>query len=248
MNFETLFTIAPFVAFAVLLGVEKAFPGRAMPRVPLWTLRGVLYLLLTVFASGLFPLLWDAALAPYQLFDLKSLGIVGGAIVGALILEGVNYAWHRALHRSDFLWRWLHQLHHSAERFDVASSMHFSPLDTLGWSAMGSLGLVLIVGIDPWAAALVATGLFVLNVFSHANLRTPKWIGYFVARPEAHAIHHERGVHAYNYATLPVWDIIFGTFKSPPTWEGEVGFYPGASARVPEMLIGRDVSEPRRSV
>jgi hypothetical protein len=40
-------------------------------------------------------------------------------------------------------------------------------------------------------------------------------------------------------------DMLFGTFKNPETFEGEVGFYDGASDRVLEMLVGRDVTEPR---
>jgi len=52
-------------------------------------------------------------------------------------------------------------------------------------------------------------------------------------------------VHRYNYSDLPLWDMVFGTFRNPPTWEGEVGFYTGGSARVWEMLIGRDVTTPR---
>jgi sterol desaturase/sphingolipid hydroxylase (fatty acid hydroxylase superfamily) len=55
-------------------------------------------------------------------------------------------------------------------------------------------------------------------------------------------VHHERGVHRYNYADLPLWDIVFGTFRNPARWEAETGFYAGASARLGEMLIGRDVA------
>jgi hypothetical protein len=39
--------------------------------------------------------------------------------------------------------------------------------------------------------------------------------------------------------------MVFGTFRNPRAWEGEVGFYTGASARVWEMLVGRDVTTPR---
>jgi len=39
------------------------------------------------------------------------------------------YGYHRAMHRFRPLWRLLHQMHHSAERLDVAGSFWFSPLD-----------------------------------------------------------------------------------------------------------------------
>ena len=38
--------------------------------------------------------------------------------------------------------------------------------------------------------------------------------------------------------------MIFGTYRNPEMFEGEVGFYDGASARVGDMLLGRDVSVP----
>ena len=34
-------------------------------------------------------------------------------------------------------------------------------------------------------------------------------------RPEAHCIHHQRGVHAYNYGNIPLWDVVFGTLPQP---------------------------------
>ena len=41
-------------------------------------------------------------------------------------------------------------------------------------------------------------------MFTHANIRTPQSLGYFISRPEMHAIHHERGAHSGNYCGLPV--------------------------------------------
>ena len=83
-------------------------------------------------------------------------------------------------------------------------------------------------------------------MFQHANIKTPYWLGYLIQRPESHAVHHGRGIHRYNYSDLPLWDILFGTFRNPRTVEGlQVGFYRGASARIPEMLVGRDVTQPK---
>jgi sterol desaturase/sphingolipid hydroxylase (fatty acid hydroxylase superfamily) len=101
-----------------------------------------------------------------------------------------------------------------------------------------------ILGLDPGAAAVVNLFLTFNAVFQHANIRTPQWLGYIIERPESHSAHHERGVHRYNYSDLPLWDIVFGTFKNPKTFEGEAGFYDGASTRVVDMMLGRDVSRP----
>ena len=55
-------------------------------------------------------------------------------------------------------------------------------------------------------------------------------------------------MHGYNYSDLPLWDLVFGTFRNPERWSAKAGYYDGASARIPEMLIGIDVStEPGRS-
>ena len=57
-----------------------------------------------------------------------------------------------------------------------------------------------------------------------------------------------KGVHRYNYSDLPLWDIIFGTFRNPEGFQAEHGFYQGGSERIPEMLAFRDVSTPKVDV
>jgi sterol desaturase/sphingolipid hydroxylase (fatty acid hydroxylase superfamily) len=52
-------------------------------------------------------------------------------------------------------------------------------------------------------------------------------------------------VHAYNYANIPLWDMLFGTFRNPPAFPERYGFWDGASAQMGAMLLGRDVGEPR---
>ena len=75
------------------------------------------------------------------------------------------------------------------------------------------------------------------GVFQHANIRTPGWLGYIIQRPEQHCVHHERGVHAFNYANLPLWDMVFGTFKNPRVWQRMAGFYSGSSQPTKRMLL-----------
>jgi hypothetical protein len=57
-----------------------------------------------------------------------------------------------------------------------------------------------------------------------------------------HSCHHERGVHARNYADLPVIDLLFGTFHNPSDFAPATGFSDGGSLRVLELLLGRDVA------
>jgi sterol desaturase/sphingolipid hydroxylase (fatty acid hydroxylase superfamily) len=169
----------------------------------------------------------------------------GGGLVALLIYQALAYAWHRSMHRFDGLFRVVHQLHHSAERLDVPSAFLFSPLDTVGWTLVTTLALGL-VGVTPQATtAFVLAGTF-LSTFQHANLRAPRFVGYFIQRPESHSHHHARGVHANNYADLPLFDLLFGTFHNPVQFAPETGYYPGGSSRIGEMLLCRDVTSPAR--
>jgi len=79
-------------------------------------------------------------------------------------------------------------------------------------------------------------------MFQHTNIRTPHWLGYILQRPESHLIHHERGVHAYNYGDITLPDMIFGTFKNPREWEGENGFHEGSSWQLRDLLLFRRIS------
>lgn len=228
-----------FGAFAL---AELVAAGRNYPEMRLWRLRGILFLLLYLALATYAPLMWDGWLGEHRLIDATGLPFwaqVGG---GFVLLQLFIYAWHRTMHNVDPLWRWLHQLHHSAERLDVWSAFHFHPFDTIAFSLVGSFALVLVFGISGEAAVIVAVAAAFLSMFTHANIRTPHWLGYIVARPESHALHHERGVHARNYGDVPWFDMLFGTFENPRTCKVEVGFYDGASGRIGAMLAGRAVA------
>lgn len=230
--------------FFAFIAYDTLWPARDYPSVDRWVLKGIVAFLVYAGLSTALPFVWDAWLGEHRLIDATGLGTWGGAAAGFLAVEGFMYGWHRLMHNNDFLWRWFHQMHHSAERVDVAGAFYFSPLDMVGWTFLGSLALVWAVGVTPEAAVVANVIVTFFGMFSHANIRTPKWLGYFVGRPEMHAVHHERGSHAHNYCDLPFIDMAFGTYKNPQTFEGLGGFYDGASSRVVDMLLGRDVSVP----
>jgi hypothetical protein len=50
-------------------------------------------------------------------------------------------------------------------------------------------------------------------------------------------------------ANLALVDMLFGTFRNPRNVDGlDVGFYNGASTRIRDMLLFKDVSRPERPV
>ena len=231
-------------AYLVLMLWEALFPARQLPKVKFWKLKGITFFFTFFFVSSYLPMLTDPFLVQFQLIDLSHLGVLSGSLIGLVVYELGTYVYHFSMHKFNFLWRTFHQLHHSAERLDTFGALFHSPLDMIGFTVMGSLSLALFVGISPQAITVVLLTINILAFFQHANIKTPRWIGYFVQRPESHSIHHGKGIHRYNYADLPLIDMIFGTFKNPKNYEKETGFYVGASARIKDMFLFRDVSKP----
>ncbi len=227
--------------FAALALWEALVPARPLPRVRAWRTRGMLAFAAYLAISSYLPFLWADWLAPLQLFDLTAFGTWAGAAIGVLLYEAGVWAWHRSLHGSNTLWRYFHQWHHSAERLDTWGAFWFSPLDMVGWTALFSLALTL-VGLSPQAVFATVCATTFLSVFQHANVRTPRWLGILVQRPESHSWHHARGVHAANYSDLPLFDILMGTWNNPGEFAPEQGFHRGASSDYAGLLLGRDVA------
>ena len=236
-------TLTMLAVFAALALAERLFPGRALPRVRGWQARALAVFAVYFLLSSYLPVLWADALAPLRLFDLSSWPLGAAAALGLVVYELFAYAYHRGMHSIDAWFRASHQMHHSAERLDVVGAFWFSPLDMIGWTLVPSVALT-VLGLSPAASTTTILVITFLAIFQHANLRTPRWLGYFVQRPESHTIHHARGIHAKNYADLPLIDMLFGTFENPRRFEHATGFWDGASSRLLDMLLARDVSRP----
>lgn len=231
--------------FFFLMLAEELFPGRPLPHVKFWRVKGLMAFFIYFFLSSYLPLIWNEQLAAYQVFDLSMLGDFGGAITALLVYEFGVYVWHRSMHKSDLLWRIFHQMHHSAERVDTYGAFFFSPMDMIGFTFLTSLSLVVVGGFTVQATIYAIYGATFLAVIQHANLKTPRWMGYVFQRPESHSLHHAKGIHAYNYSDLPLFDLLFGTFNNPSTFSPETGFYNGASDRMGDMMLFKDINRDR---
>ncbi len=239
---EDLLPVLVPVTFVLALVAERVFPARALPKVSWWVVKSFVFFVLVGALNTVIPAVTaDLVKSFARPVDLRGIGILPGALVILVVGDALGYVVHRTLHRVHFFWRWTHQMHHSAERLDVAGAVYLHPFDVAVQVGIPSL-FVTLLGVTPSAAALAGFVFFLTNVFQHLNMRTPRWVGWIVLRPEQHSVHHARDVHAYNYGNFAFMDLLCGTFRNPKDFCPEQGFYEGASARVGAMLAGRDVA------
>lgn len=231
-----------FSLYALFIALDTFAPARTQSTVKLWRLRGIVGFVAYYSIAFYAPIIWDGVLAEHTLFDASDLPIWAQFLTGFIIFEFFVYVWHRTMHAVEPLWRHVHQTHHSAERVDIWGAFWFHPLDMLGWAFVGSLALVGGIGVSVPAAIAINLIASFCAMFQHSNLKTPRWLGYIVMRPESHAAHHERGVHGFNYGDVPWFDMLFGTFKNPQTAPSEAGFFDGSSNRIWSLLIGRKLA------
>ena len=242
MDTETIVTLMIPATYFVLLALERLGAGRAWPEIRFWRTKGVAFFVMLMTINAILPSLLPETVTRHHLFDGARLGVAGGALVGYLAISLANALLHRAYHRYDPLWRWVHQLHHSPQRLDISGGVYFTPLEVVINVLLFQVVAVLVLGLDPAAAAVTGyIGAF-YGLFQHLNLPTPQWLGYLIQRPESHSVHHRRGLHAYNYSDLPLWDMLWGTFRNPKAFHGEVGFERVPSLRMGAMLAGRDAN------
>jgi sterol desaturase/sphingolipid hydroxylase (fatty acid hydroxylase superfamily) len=239
---ESILGIIIPASFLGALVLERVFPGRPLPKVKRWVWKGLLFFSITGAVNAALPALLAHAVGDRAPLSLSGLGTVLGGVAGFLVADFIGYWIHRAMHRVPFLWRWAHQMHHSAERMDLAGMTYAHPFDTLLVFGLTGLATALL-GLSPAAGALAGFLGYATAVIQHVNMKTPRWLGYVLMRPTQHGLHHERGLHSFNFGSFALWDILFGTFRNPDQFPEEYGFWDGASAEVGSMLLGRDVAE-----
>ncbi|MGZ5132740.1 MAG: sterol desaturase family protein, partial [Caldimonas sp.] len=225
------------------LAVEWGWPARSFPERRGWRWIGIAFLVLIGTVATIVPLVIPVDwLKAHRWIDGTPLGVVGGTILGYVVLSGLSYAWHRLSHAWGPLWRASHQIHHSPQRIDISGSVLFHPVEMIVQTSMQLFVTVIVLGLDPLAAALVGYVAAFYGLFQHWNVTTPRWLGVLIQRPEAHCEHHRLGVHANNYGDLPVWDMLFGTFRNPARFEGACGFESPADRRMLAMLAWQYVN------
>jgi sterol desaturase/sphingolipid hydroxylase (fatty acid hydroxylase superfamily) len=242
MEAEAIVALMIPLTWLAMVGIEALGTGRPWPAIRLWRTKGAAFLAMVLALNALLPALLPPSIAAHHLFDVASLGLVPSVVIGFLMLSLGNALLHRAYHRFDPLWRWVHQLHHAPQRLDIPGAAVFTPWEVTLNIAMFQLVIVFLLGLDPLAAAIVGYIAVFYGMFQHFNIRTPQWLGFVIQRPESHGVHHRRGFHASNYSDLPLWDMLWGTFRNPKEYRGEVGFEGNDATRMAPMFVGRDAN------
>jgi sterol desaturase/sphingolipid hydroxylase (fatty acid hydroxylase superfamily) len=229
------------VATAVFFTLERVRPGRPLPSSPGWYLRTAFLNLLQLALIGVGGLTWNEFFRGHALLQLGgwSNPIAEGAFywfAGTFVF----YWWHRLRHVDGF-WHVLHQIHHSPSRIEVLTSFYKHPLEIAADSALAGFFIYCVFGGTAEAGAWTSFFGAVGEYFYHSNLKTPRWIGWIIQRPEHHSIHHQLGVHSFNYGDLTLWDRLFGTFKEADGFAERCGSPGQQETKFADMLRFKDV-------
>jgi sterol desaturase/sphingolipid hydroxylase (fatty acid hydroxylase superfamily) len=154
---------------------------------------------------------------PKKTFPNLALG--GMAIF--LLYSFLIYWWHRLLHQG-ILWKFVHYIHHQPQKVTAVIAEYKHPFEYFAGVIFFYL-TIHFLPIDIPQNAVGSVMIILADVFSHANIKTPQWLGYFLVRPEAHRLHHQKEPSNCNYSFFPLWDIVFGTFKNPKEMNAPCG-------------------------
>jgi sterol desaturase/sphingolipid hydroxylase (fatty acid hydroxylase superfamily) len=234
-------TIFTLLAAMLFLTLERVRPGRELPNAPEWYGRALLINLCQVGITLATNKLWVGAFSGASVVHLASLRMpVLEGFIGWFVGTFFFYWWHRIRHMHGF-WQVFHQVHHSPARIEAITSFYKHPVEILVDSALAAAILYLLLGASLegalWFNFFAATGEF----FYHSNFKSPPWLKYVIQTPELHSVHHQLDVHKYNFADLPIWDRMFGTYRDTDAFAPECGFPRHNERKLGRMLLFRDV-------
>lgn len=237
----TLPTIITILATIFFLIIERLKPGRKLPQIKNWYYQAILINLVQLLITLATARLWIEIFGEISLFKISNWQ--------SQILQGLFawfigtfffYWWHRVRHLKGF-WLIFHQIHHSPSRIEAITSFYKHPIEILSDAILSALILYPLLGCSMMGAFWYNCFAGIGEYLYHSNIKTPKWFRYFIQTPELHSIHHQFGVHKYNFGDIPIWDRIFGTYKDATKFAERCGFPKNAENKLKEMLLFKDV-------
>ena len=238
MTLPTIITIFATIFFLI---IERLKPGRKLPKIKNWYYQAILINLVQLLITLATARLWIEIFGEISLFKIRNWQ--------SQILQGLFawfigtfffYWWHRVRHLKGF-WLIFHQIHHSPSRIEAITSFYKHPIEILSDAILSALILYPLLGCSMMGAFWYNCFAGIGEYLYHSNIKTPKWFRYFIQTPELHSIHHQFGVHKYNFGDIPIWDRIFGTYKDITEFAERCGFPKNAENKLKEMLLFKDV-------
>jgi sterol desaturase/sphingolipid hydroxylase (fatty acid hydroxylase superfamily) len=143
-------------------------------------------------------------------------------VVVTLLVRGfISFSTHYLMHIVPVLWR-VHRVHHLDTELDVSTTVRFHPLEFVIQLIPGAL-IVVTFGLTAWVLMCYELLDVAVTLWTHSNTRLPaaleRVVRYVVVTPDLHRVHHSawRPETNSNFgAVLPVWDLVFGTFRATP--------------------------------
>lgn len=183
---------------------------------------GLLVVALFVPAQALERLLNLQSIQAY----ISSLNVPLQVLLIVILTDLTQYWVHRAFHRVPLLWRF-HRIHHSVEVMDWLAGSRLHIFDVLVTRSISLVPMVLL-GFSPEAINIYLPILALQSVFIHCNLQFEfAALQKIITTPKFHHWHHtsDAGCIDRNFAiSLPVLDLIFGTYYSPTgEWPKQYG-------------------------
>jgi sterol desaturase/sphingolipid hydroxylase (fatty acid hydroxylase superfamily) len=228
---------------AIFMWLERREPNVRLPQVPGWYARLAIMVSVEISVLLLARKLLVSVSEGQSVFDLSNWNPALSGLFAYVVGTLVVYAWHRARHENKWLWRVFHQLHHSPSRIEALTTFYRHPHELIANGSIGAAIVFGLLGLGQIEATIYATLMVSVQLFYHANITTPRWLGYFIQRPEMHRIHHRNGYHRNNYGDLALWDLLFGTWRNPRIATKACGFPPDRERKTVEMLLCRDVNK-----
>ena len=220
--------VALFFGLLVLMAVaERLWPRRpgAMERRSRWPANFVLTGL-NLATMSVIPISLITAASFAQARGLGLLNHVAlpiAALIAAnLALRGfISFSTHYLMHKVPAFWR-VHRVHHLDTELDVSSTVRFHPLEFVV-ALLPGIPMVLAFGLTPWILMVYELMDVVVTLWSHSNIRLPaaldRILRYVVVTPDLHRVHHssfQPETDSNFSAVLPIWDLVFGTFRTIP--------------------------------
>lgn len=183
------------------------------------------------------PATWLATVLPLDAARgfFPGLPLVVQVLLIMLLTDLVQYWVHRAFHRVPLLWRF-HRIHHSVEKMDWLAGSRLHVIDILITRSLSLVPMV-VLGFSTEAINIYLPILALQSVFIHCNLEFEMpWLQKLVTTPKFHHWHHTSDSEYVdrNFSiSLPLLDLAFGTYHSPP------GKWPDAYGLGEDKLEGR---------